>query len=240
MATTHTDAPSARYRDSNTNVATDEPTLCNLGAGVYSDGSFRGTEAEMRSGAGVGNVSMSKPGQKLEQSPSAEQCNRMGVRLLRLATQSEPIADPAVVYAAEIRRLELRGIGENEYANMAYDSGGEERSWFWENKLGKTRRLIEELTQRTSELRQTTSETARAMLLRHAFEWFERSAIADDPEGMWNCGWRYYLGEGVSPDRSKALLWWEKAAAKGKGTDLFSCPPSTTPSVPTSVRQFLL
>jgi TPR repeat protein len=158
---------------------------------------------------------MDKPGQKLEQSPSAESCNWIGARLLRLATQSEPIADPAVVYAEEIRLLKSRRLGENEYANMAYDSGGGERSWFWENRLKETDRLIEAFTQRTHELRPTASQTARAMLLRHAFEWFERSAMSDDPEGMWNCGWRYYLGEGVSLDRSKAQLWWEKAAAKG-------------------------
>ncbi len=97
---------------------------------------------------------MGKPGQKLEQSPSAESCNRIGARLLRLATRSEPIADPVVVYAEEIRLLESRRLGVNEYANMAHDSGGGERSWFWENQLEETDRLIEAFTQRTRELRQ--------------------------------------------------------------------------------------
>ena len=57
----------------------------------------------------------------------------------------------------------------------------------------------------------------REVSFHHAFEFFYKSARFGDPEGMWNLGWRYWLGEGVLKDRSRALLWWKQAALKGHG-----------------------
>ena len=55
-------------------------------------------------------------------------------------------------------------------------------------------------------------QSPRELAFRHAFWFFFRAARFGDPEGMWDIGWRYWLGEGVKMDDSKAVPWWKQAA----------------------------
>jgi len=51
--------------------------------------------------------------------------------------------------------------------------------------------------------------------LRAALEYFEQAAMGGDPEGAWNAGWRYRLGEGIERDPARAISWWRIAAVAG-------------------------
>ncbi|MBM4385354.1 MAG: sel1 repeat family protein [Deltaproteobacteria bacterium] len=52
-------------------------------------------------------------------------------------------------------------------------------------------------------------------LLADAARFFRMSAELGDPEGMWNWGWRLWLGQGVPRERATGESWWARAAMLG-------------------------
>jgi TPR repeat protein len=58
-------------------------------------------------------------------------------------------------------------------------------------------------------------DSMRPHMLVLAFHYFDRAAHLGDAEGMWNVGWRYWLGEGTTKDLVKAVSLWQQAAEKG-------------------------
>ena len=51
--------------------------------------------------------------------------------------------------------------------------------------------------------------------LAKAREWYEKAAVKDSADAMFNLGVLYDSGRGVAQDFGKAREWYEKAAAKG-------------------------
>lgn len=74
---------------------------------------------------------------------------------------------------------------------------------------------LNQLGMRLLEIAPSSPGHERSKYLAQAFSNFERSARLGDPEGMWNTGWRYWLGEGVERDEMKAVLIWQRAANLG-------------------------
>lgn len=53
-----------------------------------------------------------------------------------------------------------------------------------------------------------------------AFEWFQKAAAMGDPQGMFEVGMAYQVGEVVAADQKKAFEWW-LASAKNDGYEAY-------------------
>jgi TPR repeat protein len=108
-------------------------------------------------------------------------------------------------------RLKLAGYDEawkrrDDGITYAVDKGDQE---LWE----RLEKELKEIERKMWSLR--SAGPNRGEVLRQAVRYFEASAAQGDPEGMWNLGWRLWLGEGVVQNQADARLWWERAASCG-------------------------
>lgn len=59
----------------------------------------------------------------------------------------------------------------------------------------------------------------------YALAWYQRAAAQDNPDGMVNLGYCYYIGKGIAQDYDTAMSWLQKAKvlytrARKKGADV--------------------
>lgn len=140
--------------------------------------------------------------------------NRLGE--LTLLELPEPLSTPTVqgLLKEPLEALERRRLGLNCRANEAFDREYWDSLDIWERELVPVTWAIRirevGVEQACREL-----DTERERIFKEALEYFQRSARLGDPEGMWNCGWRYFLGEGVGRNDRNAILYWAHAAARG-------------------------
>ena len=144
--------------------------------------------------------------------PAGEACNRLGEYYLKHAP---PHYESYPVPSCPIEALKCAAGFWNIKANDAFEYHADETDLDRFNTLAARAHL--DLVCRESGPGQALRAHSawRNRELRTAFEWFQRAADLGDPEGMWNLGWRYALGEGVAPDQGEAARWWKEAAARG-------------------------
>jgi hypothetical protein len=105
----------------------------------------------------------------------------------------------------EIHRLYHLRDHTDAGASSSYDNS-------WKELLKRQESEIRDISARIKELK---GLSIKEEMFRQAFEYFHKSSRLGDPEGMWNLGWRYYLGEGIERDLYQAVSWWDKAAKLG-------------------------
>ncbi len=111
-----------------------------------------------------------------------ETYNRLGLHLLRLEVDN---------VAEDRARWAIRGADENrqrfdDAMTYAQDTAGKK---LWDEAEAEVHRFDAGL----ATLGQLPS--TRKEILREALQYFRSAAALGDPEGMWNLGWRYRLGE---------------------------------------------
>lgn len=147
-------------------------------------------------------------------SGNAAAWNRLG----ELCLQDVPhdVSDPVVLALSEksLLELEYRSAGLNALANDAYDYQCWDFLDRWESELALVD-LVVRIHKEGAEQAGRVQAKRRQQVFTQAFEYFRTSARLGDPEGMWNCGWRYFLGEGVERSERNATLYWAHAAARG-------------------------
>jgi TPR repeat protein len=144
----------------------------------------------------------------------AEACNRLGEILLKEAPGELDGRVSESFLGDTLESLKRQRDGLNARANDAFDYEAFDALERWESELAAVDlaiRVREFGVERIVEQR----HEHRLKSLREAFAYFERAALLGDPEGMWNCGWRFFLGEGVELSERNAILYWSGAAAKG-------------------------
>lgn len=130
----------------------------------------------------------------------AEAYNRIGMAILNLEADNSTEAG----ILQEICRLRHLKLHTDAQAGLAYDHG-------WP----VLERIEKELRDIHARIEELTGQSMRLEMLKEAFKYFKLSAELGDPEGMWNLGWRYLLGEGVEPSREAAVRWWSRAEKRG-------------------------
>jgi TPR repeat protein len=144
--------------------------------------------------------------------PAGEACNRLGEYYLKHALPHlESYPEPQCPTEALKGEFSFWNIKANE----AYEYHFDEEDYGWVE--ARAARAYLDLVCREAGPGEALRRHGewRNRELRTAFEWFQRAADLGDPEGMWNLGWRYWLGEGVAPDQAEAARWWKEAAARG-------------------------
>lgn len=140
------------------------------------------------------------PDDKLSK-PPAQILNEVGIQILAIDVSKNRDEN---FMAEEIRRLySLRDHTDSE-ASRAFDHG-------WPVQQAHESEL-RDIDKRIRELKETS---IKEQTLRLAADYFRQSAELGDPEGMWNLGWRYCLGEGVERSKYEAAHWWRRAAHFG-------------------------
>ena len=156
----------------------------------------------------------SEPRQQAEKG-DAEACNRLGAMLLKNAFK---LYLPYLSPSTDRMYLENEFQRANQAANDIFDHYryGEDNPSILEHAEAEVSQW--QLLLRAHDEGPEVLEERRALRARsfkEAFAFFERAAALGDPEGMWNCGWRCYKGEGVAKDTAKAIEYWGTAAAHG-------------------------
>lgn len=156
-----------------------------------------------------------------------EACNRLGEYFLGKASETTLSFTPEDELGIDVQIKDLERQKEffNLKANEAFDyhpSGftddWEEGVRYWDNRRGECIDKIKELEEKKQcyEQERIEVDSTRDAYLKRSFEYFEKSALLRDPEGMWNTGWRYWQGEGTpKKDENSAVTWWKQAAERG-------------------------
>ena len=55
-----------------------------------------------------------------------------------------------------------------------------------------------------------------------AFHWFQKAALLDDKDAIFQLGICYYHGRGVEENYSLAQKWWRKSADKGNTAAMYN------------------
>jgi len=152
-----------------------------------------------------------------------EACNRLGMHLLEHAPDVPPPQHGRVMTAAEAEAARWAEINhrsavlEDAYIGMMYRSQDEDpallQQEYEELAASLNRRVADAAASRHSIAQSVERVAARQEYLEQAAHYFQQAANLGDPEGMWNLGWRYFLGQGVAQDERQALFWWRSAAA---------------------------
>jgi hypothetical protein len=126
--------------------------------------------------------------------------NRIGEAILNMAQTKDNAA-----LASSIRALKEQIDATNKLITYAVDSNdGELYSQYTQD--------LEVMRGQLTRLERLSVSDASERL---AFQSFHRSARFGDPEGMWNLGWRYWLGQGTDENHTKAIAWWTQASRHG-------------------------
>ena len=157
----------------------------------------------------------------------AEACNRLGEILLREAPEELDGRVAEAFSGDTLASLRMLREGLAARASDAFDYEAFDALERWESELAAVDLAIRVREIGVEQIIEERHEH-RLKSLREAFIYFQRAALLGDLEGMWNCGWRFLLGEGVELNERNALLYWSGAAAKGhsgaaaKLSELFS------------------
>ena len=127
--------------------------------------------------------------------------NQIGMTILGIYVDNE--SERFVV--REIQRLYSLRRHTDAQASLAYDHS-------YMQLLETHERELEDINTRINQLKELS---IKEEMFRQAVEYFHKSARLGDTEGMWNLGWRYWLGEGVEKNEHEAIGWWRKAAGLG-------------------------
>jgi hypothetical protein len=117
----------------------------------------------------------------------------------------------------QIQGLDYRVSDEYETL-MRYGTGEFVQAWCDGNSSGRELSLVRlavEAREAPEEDHLGNWNRARDCELQQAFRCFQQAAKLGDPEGYWNLGWRYYLGEGVEPSDACAICCWQAASKRG-------------------------